>query len=61
MTINDLMELCIDSSFCKVEIYDLNKEDVVWSGCGDEIPDEYGELDINSFDVPTEGCLTFNI
>lgn len=61
MTIADFMELCVDPSFCKVEIYDTNKEETVWFGDGDEIPEKYGESYIESFDVPTEGCLTFNI
>ena len=61
MTINELMNMCIEPSMCKVEIFDANPEKVVWSGWADEIPDEYGELDVESFDVPTDGCMTFNI
>ncbi len=61
MTIMELMEMCIDPSFCKVEIYDTNKDKTVWSGWADELPEEYGERMIESFDVPTDSCSTFNI
>lgn len=61
MTIEELMNLCIEPSLCKVEIYSVDQNDTVWSGMADEIPDEYGELEVESFDVPTDGCMTFNI
>lgn len=61
MTIAELMDMCIEPSLCKVEIYSADSEKVIWSGWADELPDEYGEMNIESFDVPTEGCLTFNI
>ena len=61
MTIEEFMELCIEPSMCKVEIYDCNKGEVVWSGYADELPDKYGEMDVESFDVPTNECMTFNI
>lgn len=61
MTIEQLMELCVEPSMCKVEIYDCDKGEVVWSGYADELPDKYGEMDVESFDVPTDGCMTFNI
>lgn len=61
MTIAELLEKCIDPSMCRVEIWDTTKEDTVWKGWGDELPDEYGEMDVESFDVPTDACLVFNI
>ena len=61
MTIEQFMELCIEPSMCKVEIYGINQEETVWSGYADEIPNEYREMDVESFDVPTDGCMTFNI
>lgn len=61
MTIAELMELCIEPSLCKVAIYSLDKGGEIYSGMGDEIPDEYGDLEFNSFDVPSDGCMTFNI
>lgn len=61
MTIAELMELCIEPSLCKVVIYNLDKGGEIYSGMGDEIPDKYGDLEFNSFDVPSDGCMTFNI
>lgn len=61
MTIAELMDMCIEPSLCKVEIYSVDKNGEVWSGFGDDIPDEYGELEFDSFDVPNDGCMTFNI
>lgn len=61
MTIEDIMELCIDSSLCVVEVFDCETGKEVWSGAGDEIPDEYAQLEVGSFDVPKEGKMTFNV
>lgn len=61
MTIEELMNLCIEPSLCKVEIYSIDQNRAIWSGFADDIPDEYGELEVESFDVPTDGCMTFNI
>lgn len=61
MTIAELMELCIEPSLCKVIIYSVDKDGEIYSGIGDEIPDKYGDLEFDSFDVPFDGCMTFNI
>ena len=53
--------MCIDPSLCKVSIYDMEKGEDVWSGAGDEIPEEYGDLEFGSFDVPKDGQMTFNL
>ena len=61
MTIIEMMDLCIDASLCKVEIFSFEKDGLLWSGMGDDIPDEYEDLEIGSFDVPNDGKMTFNI
>lgn len=61
MTIAELMDMCIEPSLCKVVIYSVDKDGEVWSGMGDDILDEYGDLEFDSFDVPTDACMTFNI
>ena len=61
MTIIEIMDLCTDAGLCKVEIYHLEKDETIWSGVGDEIPDELQDLEISSFDVPSDGKMTFNI
>lgn len=61
MTIYDIMYWCTDSSLCKVEIYSLEKEKIIWSGMGDEIPYDYEGLEICTFDVPSNEKMTFNV
>lgn len=61
MTIAEIMNLCTEASLCKVEIYSLEKDKTIWSGVGDEIPYEYEDLEIASFDVPSNEKMTFNV
>lgn len=61
MSIYDFMDYCVDAGMCHVVIYSFEKEDNVWSGYGDEIPEEYGDETEFSFDVPSDGSITFNI
>ena len=61
MSISEIMGMCIEPGLCTVEIYSSDKGDIVWSGLADEIPNEYGDLPFESFDVPKDGCLTINI
>lgn len=62
MTINEIISYCIAPSMLTVEIYDTDREEIIWSGNGEEIPDEYLYKEIWSWDVPTElGKITINI
>ena len=62
MTVYEFVDLCIDPSILKVEIYSLDAGDVVWMGYGDEIPSKYEDVEIDSYDVPTKkDRITLNI
>ena len=61
MTIKEIMDLCIDSSLCQVEIYSLDRDGLIYNGMGDEIPEHLEDLEVGSFDVPSDGKMTFNI
>lgn len=66
MTVDDFLSLCSDSSYLDIQIYDFNSDvdDVVWSGSGDEVPEEYLDLTLESFDAPnyySNGAITINI
>ena len=61
MTIKEIMDLCIDSSLCQVEIFNLNTDKSIYNGMGDEIPEHLEDLEVGSFDVPSDGKMTFNI
>lgn len=62
MTVYDFVDLCIEPSFMTVEIYSLDAGAVVWTGPGDEIPEEFLEREVCTYDVPTKECgITLNI
>lgn len=61
MTVGEFMDLCIDSSLCKVEIFSLDKGGKIWNGVGDDIPSEFENLEVESFDVPSDETMTFNV
>ena len=62
MTIYKLLDSCWDAGLLKLTIYDTYSGDDVWSGDGDEVPEEYGYCEIESWDIPTKsGELTVNI
>lgn len=61
MTIQELMEMCVEPGLCKVTIYDSEKSEDVWTGDAEEIPQEYGDQEFSSFDVPQDGHMTFNL
>lgn len=58
--VDDLLELLIDRSCQKVEIYSFKKEDVIAKGYGDSFDDEILEQDVTSFEVAND-VLTINI
>lgn len=61
MTVFDFVDLCIEPSFMTVEIYSLERG-TVWTGPGDQIPDEFLDCEIGTYDVPTKICgITLNI
>lgn len=62
MTVSDFLDLCIDAGMMTVEIWSDSAEAVLWTGPGDEIPDEYEYAELWSFDPPTkQWCITLNI
>ena len=61
MTINDFMYLCVEPSMCKVTIFDTDKCEEIWMGFADELPDHHLEAEIQSWDVPSDCHMTFNI
>ena len=62
MRICDFLELCIEPGLCTVAIYDVEKDKDLWKGTAEEIPSEFAELEVDSWDVPMEpGIMTFNV
>lgn len=63
MTIRDLIEMFIDDRFQKFSIYDVKKEDVVFTGYLDDMPDKYEYAEICTIDNLSKGTniLTINV
>lgn len=63
MTVRELLELFIDESSQEISVWDNEKEEVIWNGYLDEIPEdiEYEEVSsIDNLNTETE-VLTVNI
>ncbi len=50
MTIQDFMELLIDGDSQHFNIYDNEKEEIIFDGAGSEMPDELIDEEISSID-----------
>lgn len=62
MTVSELLYYCFDAGMLHVEIYDLTSNTSVYIGYGDEIPEEFEDLEICTWDIPTNpGELTINV
>lgn len=61
MTVGEFLDYCIEPCLLTVEIYSLDKGSV-WTGEPWEMPDEYADAELCSFDPPREaGYLMLNI
>ncbi len=59
MTVYEFCQMCIEPSILNVEIFD---GEIVYSGPADEIPEEYEDVEVSSFDLPTTpDWITINI
>lgn len=62
MTVGDFLFYCIDEGFLTVEIYSIKKGKTVWLGNGYNVPDEYLDAELGSWDVPSKADhITLNI
>lgn len=60
ITVRDFVELATDNIFeCKV--YDLMKEEYIFEGTLDDIPEEMLDCELCSWDTATDGKINFNI
>ena len=63
ITVKYFCDMCIEPSLQKINLYNCDIEEDVWEGFADEIPDEYEDWYISSWDCiisPSE-TLTLNI
>ena len=63
MTVEDFMEYSIDMKFQIVHIYDVDKDEEVFVGTIDDMPDKYVEAEVCTFDIVDENSpiLTLNV
>lgn len=61
-TVQDIMALCAEPAICFIDVYSLDDSRVIWSGRGDEIPDDIADMEVQSWDAPNkEGQIAFNV
>lgn len=63
ITVKCFCDACVEPSLQKIKLYDCDIEKDVWEGFADEIPEEYEDWFISSWDCiisPSE-TLTLNI
>lgn len=63
ITVKCFCDACIEPSLQKIKLYDCDTEKDVWEGFANEIPEEYEDWFISSWDCiisPSE-TLTLNI
>lgn len=62
MTIYELLDTCYDAGMLTLTIYDIDSETDVWHGEADELPSEYEDMEVCSWDVPSKaGEMTVNV
>lgn len=63
MTIQDFMELLIDGDSQRFNVYDNEKEEIIFDGSGSEIPDELLDEEVSSMDnvYGDNDIITLNI
>jgi hypothetical protein len=63
MTIQDFMELLIDGDSQHFNVYDNEKEEIIFDGSGSEIPDEFLDEEVSSMDnvYGDNDIITLNI
>lgn len=63
MTIQDFMELLIDGDSQHFNVYDNEKEEIIFDGSGSEIPDELLDEEVSSMDnvYDNNDIITLNI
>lgn len=63
MTIQDFMAILVDGDSQRFNVYDNEKEEVIFDGSGSEIPDELLDEEVSSIDnvYDNNDIITLNI
>ena len=61
ITVYDFLDLCIEKSFQTVALYDMDSGEIVYKGSAEDVPYEYSEMEVWSWDCLTKGSDVFTI
>ena len=63
ITVRSFCEMCVEPSLQMINLYDCDIGDVVWEGFADDVPEEYEDWYISSWDciISPSATLTLNI
>lgn len=61
-TVSDIINLFVEENILKVDIYDTEKDEVVFSGLACDLPENLASCTIDSIDNPEkDDKITFNV
>lgn len=61
MTVYEFLNLCIDDTQ-KFALYDFAKDEVVWLGLAEDLPERLEDCEVSSFDgITNPNVMTINI
>lgn len=63
ITVRGFCEMCVEPSLQKINLYNCDTGYVVWEGFADDVPEEYEDWYISSWDciISPSATLTLNI
>ena len=62
MTVYNFADMCIDSGSLILRLWDVCMEKEVYVGYADELPFQFGDAEVSSFDLPVNaGEITLNV
>ena len=62
MTVLDFANMCVDSDSLILRLWDMDKEEEVYAGYANELPFQYEDAEVESFDLPVKaGEITLNV
>ena len=61
MTVYEFLNLCIDDTQ-KFALYDFSKDEIVWLGLAEDLPERLEDCEVSSFDgITNPNVMTINI
>ena len=62
MTVLEFVNMCVDSDSLILRLWDTDTEEEVYAGYANELPFQYEDAEVESFDLPVKtGEITLNV